>query len=815
MKTGVQPHAPSRPGKRFPLAGWLPGVLFLCLVFAAAVRADTVLNPANPIDFFTNVASRFLRSELNLDLTRIQIYPTNQYTPAVHRLLQVAANLYEATTNRFNDDYPHLPTVFRPFFTKDGTNVYIGGYVEETNTDFLSHTLRDLVSPTVAEALQPDDLVLGVPLVIGAKKGLPNFNAVAMESVFQITRKMQYSRPSLNWPPDYSQWQTNIMYVLGISNTVGVASWNSYRSNYTRPVDIYVTDYLTMLLTNDDGYTYAPTMPPLSATLSIPNGTNTSWPLCNFFNHPERSFQIPLATYVVFLPDSAYTQSPPGFIPITNYNGFICVGFRFPQPQWGLAITNRLQFYMVDHDSQQVFDYVQLNGLNSYQNLSEEIRTPNSAYGIAGLWNTNLDASGIPFGIVYQREISLGDVQTSLGDWANAMLNPPASANSKNMAIANFIAFFTPNHTAGYQGIFATNFNLVTQVPFTPTCKICQQLTWQANDPLVHYLAADLVNVASGNVTLQLKPPTNAPPALTNIVGTVSLRYQPWGYPLWSPGPNAYNLALIDPLVDSSDDWNFPDSQPLSLAMFGNVHRGTPWQTIFLKATNILAAANGLNLWTNWTGNANAADAILSAPTNDWRLASLLVSLLNPNDPHQLLSVNDPNTNSWLGVLGGLTVLTNPSSRGPLTALVMYSDSPQAALIADAISRARASQPGQHYRDLGDILATPELNAASPWLNQGNTNVITDAAYEIIPSQLLPLLRPDPVGSIAQADTAWQVQFSGFDGYAYAVEVSTNLQDWTAISTNYPSSGAFNFPDTFMPGFRPPFLSLGASAVTF
>jgi len=29
---------------------------------------------------------------------------------------------------------------------------------------------------------------------------------------------------------------------------------------------------------------------------------------------------------------------------------------------------------------------------------------------------------------------------------------------------------------------------------------------------------------------------------------------------------------------------------------------------------------------------------------------------------------------------------------------------------------------------------------------------------------------------------------------------STNLQDWTAISTNYPSGGAFNFPDTVMPG---------------
>ncbi len=54
----------------------------------------------NPVGFFTNVASRLLSAELNVDLHHIQIYPTNQYTPAVHRLLQVTANIYDATTNR-------------------------------------------------------------------------------------------------------------------------------------------------------------------------------------------------------------------------------------------------------------------------------------------------------------------------------------------------------------------------------------------------------------------------------------------------------------------------------------------------------------------------------------------------------------------------------------------------------------------------------------------------------------------------------------------------------------------------------------------
>lgn len=167
----------------------LAGLLMLLYFPLTGRGAALQLDPTDPIGFFTNLASRLLQSEFNLSLTRIQIYPTNQYTPAVHRLLQVAANIYEATTNRFNDDYPHLPTVFRPRFTNDGGIVYITGYVEETNSAFLGSTLRDLTSTNVANAVQPDDRILGVPLILGVKKGLPNFNEFASEAVISITRK--------------------------------------------------------------------------------------------------------------------------------------------------------------------------------------------------------------------------------------------------------------------------------------------------------------------------------------------------------------------------------------------------------------------------------------------------------------------------------------------------------------------------------------------------------------------------------------------------------------------------------------------------
>lgn len=88
--------------------------LLVWLVIPFSVSA--ALDPTDPHKFFTNVASRLLKSELNLELTRIQVWPTNQYTPAVHRLLQISANLLDATTNRFNTNYPFFLQCFARCF---------------------------------------------------------------------------------------------------------------------------------------------------------------------------------------------------------------------------------------------------------------------------------------------------------------------------------------------------------------------------------------------------------------------------------------------------------------------------------------------------------------------------------------------------------------------------------------------------------------------------------------------------------------------------------------------------------------------------
>ncbi|HLH53990.1 MAG TPA: hypothetical protein VKY92_10290, partial [Verrucomicrobiae bacterium] len=222
-----------------------------------------------------------------------------------------------------------------------------------------------------------------------------------------------------------------------------------------------------------------------------------------------------------------------------------------------------------------------------------------------------------------------------------------------------------------------------------------------------------------------------------------------------------------------------------------------------LKSTNILSVTGNGSAdyvtWAHWTGDnifmgpgsdstPPMGDALFTAPTNDWHLVGTLNGLFNTNSPSQLLSANQKGAQSWEAVLNGMTVLSNvsPSEIDPL---VMAGNSPQAALIAGAILNNKNSQPQRLFQNVGDILSTPELSMASPWLN--STNLLTDEAIEILPSQLLPLLRSDSVVSPIFVPGSLVLQFSGDDSYSYVVQVSTNLFDWVTFSTNQPAGGSF------------------------
>src|SRR6185369_2100836 len=166
-----------------------------------------------------------------------------------------------------------------------------------------------------------------------------------------------------------------------------------------------------------------------------------------------------------------------------------------------------------------------------------------------------------------------------------------------------FYAFFKDTSRKSFKdknGVIHTVTNLLgkMQAPVSISRNIIAYTSWQANDPVVHYLNGDL------NFTGTVKGYTSGgsqrgfPASLTNQLGLgeINDRYAPWGQAGAVAGnfdPNPYNMAFKDPLVVDSDAWNFPTNKVPSIGWLGRIHRGTPWQSVYLKSTNILAYNKG------------------------------------------------------------------------------------------------------------------------------------------------------------------------------------------------------------------------------
>jgi hypothetical protein len=788
------------------------GTVLIMLRTTEAVAQN--LYTASPIDFFTNVASRALSQELNLDLNQIQIYPTNQYTPAVQRLLQVAANVFDATTTNF------FPSVFRPIFTNDGTNIFITGY--EQVVSVIDSTDSQLGLPVdianLPVGISTNVNVYGIPWIIGVKKGFPNFNQFSMEEMVGVERRLQVTRPTINAASsvNYAVFQTNQMYTMVITNWLGVDCWNSYSSNYipvSGGLNIVAQDSLSMTLTNDNGMT------PVTQPASFADAVNlivwpgsAPWyggaPNANSFDIPlVTNFAMPLNTsYPASMNWWQYSFNSSTFYPTPNPLLFETgINNNFLFPHFVLLTTNRLRVFMLDGSN--VIDYVQFCGPNNSLDLKTNIFIDGGiGNGPLGVWNTNLSATGVPDGVLNQIQVSRGGPPPTFDGLWNSDNNTATPPEQQ----AFFAAFFNPGNVAsapgwgGNPGATASDLELSVEAPYSPIRYVVLYTTWQANDPLVHYVASDLNYTEESGTPYPGINVFNYGQIITNLpnLGALNDHYSPWGgNPLYPPDPNtpndpnvvdAINLAVKDPLVYSSDDWNFPNGQTSNLDWIGQVHRGTPWQTIDLKSV-----VPDIATWANWTGDLDINDAAAMAPGQDWNLASLLVSLFNTNNLASLFSVNDPNPNDWQGLLNGLTGLTNIPDQ--FDSVLISSNSSQASLIANAIQSERAVQPGQLFSDVGDILATPQLSEQSPFLVGLNaTDGISDVNYEIIPSQLLSLLRTDSVGSAGLTNCQMLVQFTGYDGHAYAIQESLDLVNWVSISTNYPVNGVFSFTNSAM-----------------
>ncbi len=769
----------------------------------------------SPIGFgLTNVSLSSFLGWTNVvpgfGITNIPVYVNGQfvYSPAVNRVLQLAANMYEASTNAF---YPHI---FRPLFVKDQfTNIFIVGFTNLSDI-VVGTSDRQLAVPYTVEQLKLPIFpfktplidpvggsfvnVYGVPWIIGAKKGFPSFNKFGMQTVVQVTRKLQVKRstvPTVLNSTTPTTFLTNQLLAFSVSNYVNSDCWNSYSNRLESPVQIYAQDTMSMVLTNSYN-----TPPSFFYNHQIFNNTlMPSWP--GYTNaYPTMSFTNPLSGVVVLLTNSDFYfgTSPPGqlgFQPDSLY-GWESNLYTFQFPQFVLTTTNQFQLYMLNQSNglYHVIDYVQFSGPQPVVNLTQAIEGSNPSavdYGL-NMWSQSLNR-GVPYGILSQMTASDSPISANGGNyWANS-----SAAQVQIDGFAKFMGLTMPYPDQANQNnpsfeYYATNY--VVQVPFTPTATVSMYTSWQANDPLVHYLASDLnfsgVEVASGLQTgVQATYGRISDTVKYPSFSFVNERYQPWGIQyvtgLTTNGPNGvvsgpYSLDIKDPLIWGSDYWSFPTNLYPTIGWIGRVHRGTPWQTVYLKADDVLHVlqstnypSQGSNTWANWTENGNLADLANSVPVQDRKLFDLFTARPNDNAALGTLSVNQTNLAAWSAVFSGMVALTNiadfkslsvvpPATSNSWTTIQPAAVSPQLQTLVNNINFARsgtnllfgftnADGVVGSFEHAGDILAAPALTEQSPFLNWTNLDVninaalkaygINDATYEWLPQQMMGLVR--------------------------------------------------------------------------
>lgn len=760
---------------------------------AQGIASATNLFEWRPIDFFTNTANALLANAgYKLTVTNIQVWPTNMYTPSVHRLLQLAANIYDSTTNRsFNGaGYPFLPTVFRPIYRRTviGTNtvVLINGYREVVGTTIVGQNntgsqeieldsvpgsitaIPPLGTPPGNERTEP--LVSGFPLVIGAKKGLPNFNEYAMQTYVYVSRLLEFRRDVTDGPVRH----TNQMYVAAVTNAFGLEAWNSYSNVYPRAVQMRVRADMTAIVTNEFGNLLISNR---VVELAFTNMA-TQWSGWTNANAIAASFILPWGTTnsLQFLTNATYVNNPPHFL---GENHIFQQNSGFYVPHWWLNLNTRLRFILVDTAADRLIDYVDLNYWQPTMDLGALLNppgtdcsgNPNNYGNVASQFCTNrmhgsLDPNVPTMGVMNQIGVGL----FGSPDFRSFTTDPYAGQDAES-AVDGFrknLMDWGPIYPKDMGKTFYRS--NVFYAPLAPYEPVYVHTSWQANDPLVHYTVNDLTDLTV-DPTNHINY-TSDNPALYNI-GLPNERYQPWGGgPSGKSNPTIppTDLSAKDPGVTRSDAWEFPTNKYANIGWLGRVHRGTPWQTVFLKSTNIVLSgglsqqgiAAKLKAWGQWTGNplygASSvlnvgqvdtnivaltnyyADLWFSMPTNDWRILDLFSTTFTPNAARGRLSVNQTNLAAWSAILSGVYVMPDITTNEVISPAGAYTAPTGIVAVVNGIINARTNFPNLCYQRLGDIFAAPELTVASPFLT-GDPKLMNDEVVERIPQQIAGLLK--------------------------------------------------------------------------
>ncbi|HXG46717.1 MAG TPA: hypothetical protein VNO52_03765, partial [Methylomirabilota bacterium] len=675
------------------------------------------------------------------------------YSPRVHQLLQIAANICDATMGpKATEGFPYYPSVFRPLFRFENNNIYISDFVEVgpeaqslvENGPWRWFELETLTnSPALytaaANAAENNEAnFYGIPFIIGARKGYPNFNQFALKTTAVMTRRLQFEKRhrDVSRPPD----RTNQMVQLTITNTIALEAWNSYTGAYPRPLRLTA---------------YCDTRAALLA-----NGSQASLPQNNFLTvvysnitagtQAERwqglTFKLPVFTNQLILSNSTLQGST--FIRGPSYEALSPTVTN----DWVLLVTNQFRYFLFDNG--RIVDCVAFGGLTNIIPLSQLARSSPDR-----CWDITPSVTALSMGI--SNQIRWSTNRPTGASWWVETVTDPVGGRPVATGVAGFARYLNPVGTN-------VSPDLVVHAPYVPSFLAYVQSSWEVNDPLVHYTMEDLRPLANlesgGNVPLLASPPN----FVTGLgLGEVNQQFNPWGgrqgaldnqsvllkdsFPLALDYAERQRLAGQGLEGKASDYWDFPTNKFPNVGWLGRVHRGTPWQTIYLKAIPPNAPA--------WVGGGAPGKTLDTHPTRDWRLVDHFTVAPHPNATRGRLSINQTNLAAWSAVLSGVTVTygTNnpnlfPSGTNGAMILQPAAYETNIAWIVNAINAARTNLPPPHqFARLGDILAVPALTTRAPHLYSGDPQMeadagtantpLSDADYEALPQRILSLLK--------------------------------------------------------------------------
>ena len=722
----------------------------------------------------------------SLSITNIPIYPTNYYNVALHRLLQVAANLYEANaTNPMLGSGPspsgssalYPPTIYRPIFRRASSGgIVIAGYQEDDglriDEDNFWWTIQDLAEGRVVPSDPPDPsapiYVYGVPPIVAARKGFPSLNEIAILSTVDVARKLLITktRADENLDEGIKQTQLRVMPLVTATNIFAVEMINAYTSAYPRNLRLTVAGRVQSFMRAGNGIALTQSVSFKQFATNLAN----SWRGGLYTN---AALRVPLMLTNVL---TAWATFGTNGVLDTNVQNRALFGAQgeFAAPRWTFRTTNLFRLVLYDTEAKRVVDVVSLNRLETPSFDVTPAAIKRVLPGVLGeMWLTNINQRvNLPQGEYTQIQVSRGQQAIPANEWLN-----PVFSGANILEIENFKRFYIGSKD---------NTNLVKQAPYTPHVALYRITSWQANDPLVHYMVDHLLKASPTNyphgLTFPLKSDGGPRRLETGVplddwnIGRLNERVTPWylGFPKlvdWDGVP-VVNGSIRDPLMRTPDEWNFPMTPYASLGDIGGVHRGTPWQTIFLKAQD---GAYNESEWMNHVGSdvvkrwrpspdvtdvANYARSYLTYPTNDWLLLDYLKVSPSPQAEVGAIGVNQDGLAAWSAVMSGVVVLTNlastkdvdlpPTNAARLNPIVIQpalnETKAQMLTIVNGINAKRRSSGGT-FQSLGGVFSVPELSFKSPYLNTTTANLqqrsISEEAFEALPRRIASLVRKD------------------------------------------------------------------------